>query len=248
MYTSLKNTPMECIPLKTRAFIPPQDDLWAVLDAHLPKLHDQDILVIASKVLAIHQGRCVSVRDADKSQLVTQEAEHLVLPDKGSAIPVPLAIKNHTLIPFAGIDESNGNGYYILWPQNTDKLCADIRKYLTKKYYLRKLGVLATDSALLPMRRGTVGISIGHAGLRAFHEYRGTKDIFDRTLELSTANVVDSLAAAAVLTMGEGSEQTPLALIRDAKNVEFINEEIPNDGKIPPQEDIYTPLLQKFWE
>ena len=34
---------------------------------------------------------------------------------------VVLAIKKHTLVPSAGIDESNANGHYILWPKNPEK-------------------------------------------------------------------------------------------------------------------------------
>lgn len=38
---------------------------------------------------------------------------------------------------------------------------------------------------------------------------------------MTKANVMDALAVAAVLVMGEGDEQTPLAVITDADFVEF---------------------------
>lgn len=48
------------VPVKTRALLPPQDDLWDALDPALPRLQDGDVVAITSKVVAIHQGRCVA--------------------------------------------------------------------------------------------------------------------------------------------------------------------------------------------
>lgn len=49
------------IPIKTRALVPPRDDLWDAFDPALPPLQDGDVVAITSKVVAIHQGRCVAV-------------------------------------------------------------------------------------------------------------------------------------------------------------------------------------------
>ena len=59
--------------------------------------------------------------------------------------------------------------------------------------------------------------------------------------------MIDGLAAAAVAVMGEGNEQTPLAIIRDVPFVAFRNE--PPDQKevdglcISLKDDIYAPIL-----
>src|SRR5579864_2495277 len=59
------------IPVKTRALLPPRDDLWDALDPVLPPLQEGDVVAITSKVVAIHQGRCVRVDAvADKEELV----------------------------------------------------------------------------------------------------------------------------------------------------------------------------------
>jgi F420-0:gamma-glutamyl ligase len=48
---------MKFIPVKTRALLPPKDDVYKELERSLPKLKEGDVLFIASKVLAIHQRR-----------------------------------------------------------------------------------------------------------------------------------------------------------------------------------------------
>ena len=62
---------------------------------------------------------------------------------------------------------------------------------------------------------------------------------------MSQSNIVDSLAAAAVLKMGEGDEQTPMAIIEDVGPIKF--SEIKNPEKllkININQDIYNPLLK----
>jgi F420-0:gamma-glutamyl ligase len=67
------------------------------------------------------------------------------------------------------------------------------------------------------------------------------------------ANLSGGLGAAAVLTMGEGDEQTPLCLIEDVSFVEFQPRD-PNadelaELKIPLEDDLFAPFLQNVpWE
>ncbi|HDH99341.1 MAG TPA: putative folate metabolism gamma-glutamate ligase, partial [bacterium] len=81
--------------------------------------------------------------------------------------------------------------------------------------------------------------------------YRGKKDIFGRKFKVTQLNITDSLAAAATLVMGEGREQTPIAVIENFTAVKFEN---PNKSKasdirIKRKEDIYAPLLwQAKWK
>ena len=61
---------MRLLPIKTRALLPPKDNVYGVLNKHLPKLQEGDVLLIASKVLAIHQGRCIKLSYILKSELI----------------------------------------------------------------------------------------------------------------------------------------------------------------------------------
>jgi F420-0:gamma-glutamyl ligase len=64
-----------------------------------------------------------------------------------------------------------------------------------------------------------------------------------RVLKFSRTDVADSLATSAVLLMGEGSEQQPLALIQNAP-VEFTKNVNRKELMMDPREDVYAPIFQ----
>src|SRR3989344_7514834 len=202
---------MRFIKIKTRAFLPPKDDIYDLLN-RIKKINDGDILVITSKILGIHQGRCIKIEPGVKKlDLIKQEAEYYKL-TKVKQQKFILTIRNHVLALSAGIDESNANGYYVLLPNNVNKLLKEIWLQLRKNFKIKKLGVIATDSHTFPMRRGTIGIAIGIYGFQPQPDYRGQKDIFGREFKFTQTDVVDALAISAVLVMGEGNERVPIVL------------------------------------
>jgi F420-0:gamma-glutamyl ligase len=107
---------MNFIKIKTRAILPPKDAIYPILDTYVPKLKEGDVVFITSKILAIHQGRCLLNGDVkDKDALIVSESDRYI---PRSEVPhgyAVLTLKDYTLIPSAGIDESNANGHYILW-------------------------------------------------------------------------------------------------------------------------------------
>ena len=223
------------------------------LDKRLPKLKEGDVLLIASKILAIHQGRCVQIKTADESarytqkhQLVKKEADHSLPGYMIGDSEIILTIKDYTLIPSAGIDESNGNGYFILWPKNVNGLLKQIVKRYQKKFGIKKLAAVAVDSRTTPLRWGTQGVSIGFWGLNPLYDYRGKKDIFKRKLKYTQRNLVDTLADLGALIMGEGGEQTPAVVLRGAKFIKFTKKDLYHKLVIPPKKDVYAPILKPF--
>src|SRR4051812_1389342 len=175
-------TATSLIRVQTRPMLPPRDDLYAVMQAALPPLRDGDVLVVTSKVVAIHQGRCVPMDSvADKEVLVEQEADAWI-PRASSKYGITLAIKGGTLIASAGIDASNSKDHYVLWPDDPSSAAAEIGRRLKRQHGLGRLGVILSDSHCTPLRRGTTGICIGFYGFEALHDYRGTPDIFGRPL------------------------------------------------------------------
>ena len=237
---------MKFIKIRTRAFLPPKDNLYPALDKYLPPLKEGDILFITSKVLAIHQGRTVKINPkVDKNQLIKKEAQKYIF-TKIKQQKFILTIKDNTLIPSSGIDESNGNGYYVLWPKNTNRLCREICIYLKKKHKVKKLAVVATDSHTTPLRWGVSGISIGFFGMEPVADYRGKKDIFGRPLKYTRANIVDVLANMAVLLMGEAGEKTPMLILREASFVQFNNKNNYHKLVIGKKADLYYPMLKIF--
>lgn len=150
----------------------------------------------------------------------------------------------------SGIDESNGSGHYVLYPKDPKASARRLRLWLMKTYKVKSLAVIITDSMSLPLRRGAVGFALAWDGIDPLRDYRGTKDIFGRTIQIEIANLIDSLAAAAVLEMGEGNEQTPIAIVQGAKNIVLKNRSKKDDQLvISPQDDIFAPLLwSKKWK
>lgn len=236
-------------PIKTRVLVPPQDDLLAVIKKSLPKIPERSVLVITSKVVSIWQGRCIPKADyPDKDALIKKEADKY-LPRK--AVPhawVMHTIKHNIFIPSAGIDESNANGYYILWPREPQKTAHELWHWARKTYGIKKLGIIISDSHSIPLRRGMMGFALAYYGFQPLKEYRGTRDLFGRELKMTQRNFPDALAAAAVLTMGEGDESMPLAIIRDIPDIRFTTRPWrsprPHSSfEIKTKEDLYYPLL-----
>jgi len=236
-------------PIKTRVFLPPQDDLFSLIKESFAnvELKEKSIIVITSKIVAIGQGRCVKMDSVkDKDELIKKEADYYIDRDQVPQGYVVLTMKNNILIPSAGIDESNSKGYYILWPKHVFKAAKEVCDFIKSTYHLKNFGLIISDSHCTPLRSGTQGVSIAYAGFHPLKDYRGKKDIFKRKLKMSQSNVADSLAAAAVIVMGEGSEQTPIVVIEDIDFVEFKEFDITKNNplNIDKDDDIYAPLLK----
>jgi len=240
---------MEFIKVRTRKFLAPKDDFYELLDAYLPPLKNGDVLLITSKILGIHQGRCVPIDKKIKNQkdiLTMQEADRYLPIAREKIYGFRLTIKDHTIIASAGIDKSNSNGYFVLWPKNTNALLKEIVTYLKKKHKLRDLAAIATDSHVTPLRTGVNGISTGFFGLEPIIDRRGSPDIFGHKLKVTRVNVIDALAAIGVYLMGEGNERTPMVIARKFPNIKFTNKNTYRKLVIKPEMDIYWPLLRLF--
>lgn len=237
---------MVVTPITTRVLMPPRDDLLAVIQEAVPSIPEKSILAVTSKVVSIWQGRCVAIKDVpDKDALVRKEADWYIprdaLPEKKSLY----TIRHNVLIASAGIDQSNGNGYYVLLPEDPRATAQKLLAWVQDTYHVRDMGILIVDSHSIPLRRGAVGISLGYAGFAPLHDYRGTHDLFGRTIRVSVANSADSIAAAANLVMGEGNESVPLALVADVPYVQFSDVEIVSmrpfsQLMIAPEEDKFS--------
>ena len=240
--------------IKTRAFIPPKDDLFQVLSESITSLKENSIVAITSKVVAIGEGNCIKIEEIEKDELIKKEADKYLPRELVPGALVMYTLKNNILVASAGIDESNGDGYYILWPKDPNKSAKEICLFFFDKFKIQNLGVIITDSRLVPLRQGVVGISIGYFGFKPIKDYRGKKDIFGREFKMETSNIPDSLASAAVLEMGEGSEMQPVAVISDISNIEFLDKqyqpEDPGDSfDIDPEIDVFSPFLNSVkWE
>lgn len=211
---------MKVTAYKTHKITTKDADILAILDSYMPTLEENSVVAVTSKIIAICEGRVVPVDSTSKDELVRQEAEYFI-PKEENEYDVYLTIKNNMLVATAGIDESNADGNYILWPKNPQETANKIRKNLQQKFQIKNVGVIITDSKTTALRWGVTGAALAHSGFAALNNKIGTPDIFGHALKVTQVNTSDALSSAAVLEMGEANEQTPLATITDIPYVIF---------------------------
>jgi dihydrofolate synthase / folylpolyglutamate synthase len=235
---------MRVTPIKTARIGAGQLSVRSFVDAHIDDLPDHSIVAITSKVVSLCEDRVVST-DASKAELIRRESSRYL--QQTNDYGFHFTITHDTLIPAAGIDESNVGGGYLLWPADPQGTANDIRRHLNSVFGPGHVGVVITDSTCTPLRRGTSGICLAHSGFRAVRSYVGEPDLFARPFRVSEANIAGGLAAAAVLVMGEGAEQTPLCIIDDIPFVEFQPRDPSPDElhhlRIAPEDDLFAPFL-----
>lgn len=213
-------------------------DLTAFITRFVAHVEENTVLAVSSKVVALWKGCSVPYESAaQKEALIKQHSE--------AALKTPLAwltIKDGMVMTNAGIDESNAPGKLIFLPDCY--ACADeLRNALKQVWHVQNLGVVITDSMILPLRAGVIAAAVGYAGFQGVKDLRGKPDIFGKPLQTTLVDVADSLATAAALTMGEANEQCPLCVIQHAP-VEFTDKTDRNEIKYPVQNDLYTPVFQ----
>ncbi|MFM8658630.1 MAG: coenzyme F420-0:L-glutamate ligase [Candidatus Nitrosotenuis sp.] len=192
-------------------------------------LETGDIIVISSKYVANSQGRLLDITRtkpssdgielAKKYQLDSKFAE-IVLRESdktlGGVTGFVLASADHVLAPNAGIDKSNvKKGTIVLYPD----LSYDIAENLRKKIFLETgthVGIILVDSRLMPARAGTIGIAIAVSGFEPIQDVRGQKDLDGNPLKVTIKATADNLATIANHKMGEGSESTPITIIKES--------------------------------
>lgn len=235
---------MEFIPIKTRIMQPPKDDLYAVLDEYLTDVQEGDVVLISSKVIAIHQGRCLPGNDeALRQKLIAQEAEVAIQREYWET---PLTIKNHAFIGSAGVDQSNGDGHYILLPENPFVFAQELHNYIRERHKVKSVGVIITDSHSQPFRYGATGIALAFWGLEPLQDHIGREDLFGRQIVAERSNLIDGLASGAVVVSGEVNECRPVVIARNVPNVTFVEGNKKDELFVSPGDDLFRVLYERY--
>ena len=110
-----------------------------------------------------------------------QQADNIV-----SGIPgFLLTIKDGMIAPNSGIDKSNcPAGKIILYPKDSFKSAKYLRKKIFKKFGI-KVGIVISDSRLMPTRIGCTGIAVGVSGFEPVNDERGKRDLFGKKLRVT---------------------------------------------------------------
>lgn len=234
---------MQLIPIKTSILKPPQDDLLPVLKKYLPALQEKDVLVISSKVVAISEGRTVRIGEANKQDLISEEAD-LIIPRP--YWPSPLTVAHHTFLGASGIDESNGDGYYILLPEDIFASAERLQSWLRSEYKLKEIGVIITDSHSAPFRFGATGVALAWWGILPIEDCRGRADLFGRIIQFERSNLVDGLAGGANVLMGEVNECTPIVIVRDVPRLQYTQVNTREKLLVPFKDDTFRVLYERY--
>ncbi|WKZ38233.1 MAG: coenzyme F420-0:L-glutamate ligase [Anaerolineales bacterium] len=226
------------IPLKNIPLIRRDDNLADILLNSLPEtgleLREDDIFVLAQKIVSKAEGRMVHLGTVDPSQralelggrtekdprlveLMLRESNEVVRFRKGVIV---VEHKLGFICANAGIDHSNvmtetgdRDDLVLLLPENPDRSAKLIREEIRRKTN-KNIGIMIIDSHGRAWRNGTVGICIGLSGIPAVVDERGWKDLFGYILKATIVGVADELAAAASLVMGQAAEGTPVVHVR----------------------------------
>ena len=198
------------------------------------RLQDGDIIVLAQKIVSKAEGRLVNLATIEPSpqalDLARQAAKdprlvEVILRESNAILrvrPGTIIVEHHLgfICASAGVDHSNVEGsqgnpedWVLLLPQDPDASARSICDRLRASNGA-KTGVLIIDSHGRAWRLGTVGISIGIAGMPGLVDLRGRPDLFDYRLQITQVGVADELAAAASLVMGQAAEATPAVHVR----------------------------------
>jgi len=226
--------PLTLTPLLNFPLIRQDDNLADILVKSLQEtqieLDDNDILVLAQKIVSKSEGRMVNLATVTPSQRAIELAQkadkdprvmELMLQESNEVLRIRVGtiIVEHKLgfvCANAGIDHSNvieGEEHVLLLPEDPDRSARNIREKI-KQTTGKNIGVMIIDSHGRAWRNGTVGICIGLSGLPAIIDERGWKDLFGYTLKITIVGVADELAAAASLVMGQAAEGTPAVHVR----------------------------------
>ncbi|HEY4474227.1 MAG TPA: coenzyme F420-0:L-glutamate ligase [Candidatus Paceibacterota bacterium] len=241
---------MELVSFVTEIITPPKDEsfLEKIKKSELT-LQDHDVVAISSKIVSIWQGRCVPHARDQKDELIKKEADWYLERDQSPEGAVIHTIKNNVLLPGAGVDPFGG--WYVLLPEKPKETAEELLAWFKKTYRMEHLYLVITDSKSAPLRRGVVGYAVSWAGFEPLFDNRHRKDLLGHESGGSQVNVPDSIAAAAVLAMGEANEQTPLVRMR---GVPYVSEKRAkrearfNEYLVSKEEDIYAPLLKAPWK
>ena len=201
------------------------DDIGELI-AGVAELEEDDVVVVAQKIVSKAEGRVVLLADVEPSaravelaadqdprklQVVLGETRRIVR----ERAPLVIAETRHGFVcASAGVDASNTPepGTLVLLPVDPDASAARIRDRL-RALTGRTVGVLVTDSFGRAWRLGTTDVAIGAAGIEVLLDLRGVRDSVGYELHATTIAVADEIAAAAELVMGK-VDGIPGAIVR----------------------------------
>lgn len=221
------------IPLKINKNIEKNDNVASLIHESVNsgslQINDDDIIVIAQKIISKSEGRICYLDDIVPSkkalaisalhekdprliELILRESIDVVRVTNKNLI---VETKHGFICANAGIDQSNvsaDSNAVLLLPEDPDESARKIKNYI--HHELKKnVSVIISDTFGRPFRKGQTNVAIGVAGIFPLKSYIGMTDTFGKVLKVTEIAIVDELASSAELVMGKTLE-VPAAIIR----------------------------------
>ena len=216
----------EAIAVENIPLIHAGDNLPSIICENI-ELQDRDIVIAASTVVAKAEGEIFRLEDITPGKISLEIAaragkdarfiEAVLSRSREVLVEKPFmlvtTLSGHTCVN-AGIDESNiENGFLLYPPENPDASASRLGQKL-EKLSGKKLSVIVTDTNGRAFKIGQTGIAIGIYKIKPVKRWIGEKDLFGKDLEITEEAIADELAGAANLLMGEGADGIPVVVIR----------------------------------
>jgi coenzyme F420-0:L-glutamate ligase / coenzyme F420-1:gamma-L-glutamate ligase len=234
--TGISVLPIEGIPEVREG-----DDLAALIE-EVAEFENDDVLVVAQKVVSKAEGRVVRLDDVEASEQAKELAAErdprgleVILGEAVRLVrtrpPLVIAETLHGFVcASAGVDHSNAGaaGMLVLLPLDPDASARRLADRLG-------VAVIISDSFGRPFRQGTTDVAVGVAGLAPLLDLRGVRDSAGYELRTTTIAVADEIAGAAELVMGK-TRGIPAAIVR---GLDLRGEGTARDLVMPAERDLF---------
>ena len=226
------------LPVKGIPDVKRGDDIAKLITTSLGEqkidLRIGDIIVIAQKIVSKAEGRVVSLakvkpsafalgmagemdKDPRHVEVILRETKKIIRMRAGHLIT---ETRHGFICANAAVDASNAGrqrDLVTLLPVDPDSSADTIRKRVHQLAGV-DVPVVITDTFGRAWRMGHVNFAIGVSGLKPIRDYRGTRDMYRRTLRVTEMAVADELASAGELVMNK-ADKVPVAIMRGYKYV-----------------------------
>lgn len=225
------------IPVQGIPAVRPGDSIPDLILSSLRKygteLAEDDILVIAQKIVSKSENRIVFLNDVTPTPFAVQLSKEIskdprlvevILSQTRKIIKMDQRVEDKgrlivetiggVICANAGVDTSNvsGGDSVTLLPLDSDKSAGSIRSKINSETG-RDIAVIITDTVGRPWREGLVDIAIGCSGIKALHDQRGEMDNDGFRLNATVMATADQIASAAGLLM-EKAGAVPAVIVR----------------------------------
>ena len=225
---------LQVIEIPNIPLIKSGDDLAKIILEAMHKskleLENGDILVIAQSIISKAENRIIDFQNVTPSEEALNLSKEI---DKDPRIIELILKESKKVLKYnskalitenswgmvcanAGIDQSNTGflDHVTLLPVDPDKSAQELQNSIEKNTG-KTIGIIISDTQGRPFRNGAINVGIGIAGFKdPIQNYKGKKDLYGYVLQTTEVNIIDELACAAELVMGESDEGFPIILIR----------------------------------